>query len=222
MSENTPKEFMRRGYSNPDGMSTDSLVFRVMSRAGEPVSIQTLHKSEELRGFSEQTIRRSINRLMKIRSVQLAGNDGPTKFYAPLGTDMRAMNSPNPKVIPYAGGLITVEEFLTLMLDMDVDPFKPNLKKEIFEIEFLHWLRKRFVYSVITAGDSGYDEQLKNIQVQLSKVHRELDRIVGIIGAWTEAPIWYDQYRDQIAFQTREVQKENPDLIQLAHDYIQS
>lgn len=222
MSNKDTTEFMKRGYTNPDGMATDDMVFRAMDKAGRPMSVAQLHSLPELAELSEQTIRRSINRLMKTNAIQLAGNDGPRKFYAPLGTDMRAMGNPNPKVIPYAGELMSVVDFLKLMLDSETDPFKPDVNLDIFEAEFLHWLRRRFITPVITAGDLGYTEQIARTRANVTKIAVELERIASVIDAWSKAPIWFEQYRDQIAFQNREAMKENAELYQLAWDYVKS
>lgn len=219
------REMMKRGYSNPEGMSTDSIVFRILDELSHPMSIKEINAHPAAYDLTEQTIRRSINRMMSQKIVQLAGNSGPTKLYARIGTDMRALNTSNPKVIPFAGTMVSVKEFLTLMTDQELDPFKSSLAKEVLDADMVAWIRKRFLFTVITAGDSGFDEQLQNTLANLTKVHQEMDRITSTIRAWIDSSIWYAQYRDLIAAQIREMMKEgeeSAELYKLAYAYIQS
>jgi hypothetical protein len=130
--------------------------------------------------------------------------------------------NPNSKLVPFNGAHMNVEDFLRLMVDPNVDPFKPRVKLDIWEADFIHWLRRRFMFPIMTAGDSGFDQQLHNTRESLIKIRAEAERFVATLDQFIESPVWYDHYRDSLALERRNVEKTNPELVKLVMDYMQN
>lgn len=205
--------------NRPSKTENDAIVFKIVSQSPIPLSVTSIQK--HMPHIVERSIRRCIDRLVMEGFLIVAGKDGKTKLY----TARNAMFVPEEQsdsLVPFNGTMMSVGDFIELMVDPEFDPFKPDVKLEVYDPDFIVWLRKRFLYPVITAGDSGYNEQLMRQRENLMKIRTEIERMLKNLDGFINSGMWYDHYRDRIAFQRRQVEKENADLIALAQGWLQN
>lgn len=169
--------------------------------------------------LGERTVRRALLALEAKGFLKVYGRQNNAIIYGKL-TASFAQASANEELIPYAGGLQSVGDYLRLFADPDAKPLarKVNLLSPKAETD----IRKRMTYAVLMAGEPGVSEQIKKTQDDLTLLLQEIEFIHNVLRGFVNSPIWFEQYRDRMAYAIREVQKEDPELFKLAVDYIQS
>lgn len=198
----------------------DGTVFKIVNMSPTPLSITSITK--QMTHVTERTVRRSVDRLIGEGFLTVAGKDGKTILYAAKSAMFVPDMDTAQKLLPFNGATLSVSDFLELLVNPESDPFAMDLKLQVLDVEFVEWLRKRFIYAVITAGDSGYNAQLMRQRESLMKLRAEIQRLADNLDKFVNSPVWYDHYRDRIAFNRREVEQSNPDLVQMARDYLQN
>lgn len=172
-------------------------------------------QTENERPLNERTIRRAIDALAKGAFIIEAGRKENAVLYSKRST---RMTDDSQGLIPFAGELVSVEHFIELMVSPDLSPFK--VKVEVANDEIKAIMRKQLAYAIITSGEAGHNDQLKKVMGNLEKIRAEFDHAAKALEGLLSSPIWYDQYRDGIGYQVRNMQKNNPELFQLAVDFI--
>ena len=205
----------KREYTSAEN---DGRAYKSLQKLNRPASITDIWR--EMPDVAERTVRRSVQRLQRTGHVVPTGKDGATILYGVK--DAQFANTTEQRMIPFAGQQYSIEDFLALMVNPSVDPFKPRIKLEMWDADFIHWLRRRMAIPIITAGDNGFDQQLMQTQEGFIKVKAEVERMLVILDGFINSPVWYEHFRDRLAFERREVEKENPELIKLTMDYIQN
>lgn len=216
---NTPSGYNAITGNRLTQAENDALVFKAVNNSPTPLTVTAIQR--HLPHVVERTIRRCLDRLIKKGFVYVAGKDGNATLYTSKNS-MFVPEGQTDDLIPFNGAMLDVGAFIEMMVDPEFDPFKPNVKLDIFDPDFIVWLRKRFLYPVITAGDSGYNDQLIRQRENLMKVRAEMERFMKNLDGFINSAMWYDHYRDRIAFRRRQVEKENPDLIALAQGWLQN
>lgn len=203
-------------------LSNQSLVYEAFDENEKmtitEVTIKVNSQVTADRRMSEQTVRRAIGNLVSLGHLQRFGRDGLAMTYGKLSTEMTAGNGEQ-ELIPFAGSMETVETFLQVMADPEGQPFKLKLKAPILSEDTNHIVRRTMVHVVLSSGEVGNIEALKVANRRLNNVIDELRYILGNLEAFVDSPLWYEQYRDQMAYSLRRLQEKNPDLFQLAIDY---
>lgn len=209
-------------YANADqrkvGMRNDSRVYDVIRSYSRPITIREIRA--EIPQVVEKTIRRAVSTLVAKGFIAEAGRDNVgAKLYIPAGS---ATHNASERRIPLGGDLLKTKDFVNLMASMEADPFSSRLKLELLTDEARRFLRQRMLFVMISAGEAGLNNQLEKAQENMVKVLEEMERLTSMVRGFLNGAVWYEQYRDAIALDMRELQKENPGLYQLAMDYVKS
>ena len=85
-----------------------------------------------------------------------------------------------------------------------------------------HNVRRQLAYVVMSSIDAGFSQQVRDVNTTLHKLVEDLAYVHSVLEGFLNSPVWYPQYRDQMAVAVREMQKNDPELFQLALDYIKS
>lgn len=176
---------------------------------------ETLGPDEKL---SERTIRRAVNELVSKKLLARYARErnahvfGVTASFAP--------SSIGSELIPLKDGLASVEDFVRAIADPAGRPLKR--KQNLLAEKTQHAIRRLMLAAVFSAGESGHDSNLKQISATLYEAVDELKYVQKFIEAFLSSPIWYSQYRDGVALEIRELQRNNPELFQLAQEYMKS
>lgn len=166
--------------------------------------------------LSDRTIRRSIEALVKSGFLKPYGKANNAMTYGKLSASFVDTNE---KLINFNGELVSIEDFLRLMVDPDSKPLQRG-KNPILSDEVNHTIRRRLAGVVISAGNAGMHEYLQKVQRELFNVLADLNYTTGVLQAFMDSPVWYEQYRDKMAYGMRRVQENDADLIQLAYEYM--
>lgn len=185
-----------------------------------PEVAQRVNAVTDSKPLSEQTVRRSIQSLIRIGSLEKYGTKENAVLYGKAGM----VSSNTDEIISLAGNLMTVESFLRVIVDEEGNPF-PFLVKvqpENYPIspDFQRKLRKRLASVILTAIDPGYNSSLSGPAGFLQKHIEELEHMIKVMRSFLDSPVWFPQYRDKIAGQLRQLQKDDIELFKLGVDYI--
>lgn len=169
--------------------------------------------------LGERTVRRALMDLEAKGFIRVYGRANNAVLYGKLSAAF-ADTDQNEKLIPYAGTLKSVGEYLELFADPEATPLvrKVNLLSRKAE----HDIRKRMTYAVLMAGEPGVADQISRTQGDLTLLLNEVEFLYKVLQGFVNSPIWFEQYRDRMAYAIRDMQKKNPELFKLAVDYIQS
>lgn len=201
-------------------LTNQSLTFQVFGE-NEKLTISeiTARVNERLEGhakLSDQTIRRAITSLSKSGLIKPFGKTNNAQTYGRLSAAMTV--DEGERLIPFGGELLTVSDFVKLMADPEGEPF--TLKAPLISDENQTKLRKLMLYTIITSSSPGYGEELKKAAKQIHNVIAGLEFAADALRAFVDSPVWYEQYRDRIAYALRRLQEEDPKLFELAKDYL--
>lgn len=200
-------------------LNNDSRVYNIIRTYNSPVAIGDIHR--EMMDVSEKTVRRAVKSLMATGFVVEAGKrDGSFLYQA--SSSMPNWNDENSKRIPFNGAYISVNDFMEVMSNPEGNPFEANLKQELLTEGIVNYLRTRMLFVIMTAGEAGFNGQVEIARSGLAKVQSELERLTAIVANFNESAVWYEQYRDGIAYDIRRTQEKNPDLYELAWAFVKS
>ena len=207
------------------GIENQSFVFSLFGD-GQKLTVsdvyQMAHEAKMKTGerpLNERTIRRALTGLEKAGFIITAGRQTGSSaiLYAKQGTSAFEQAAGS-NLIPFAGELVSVEKFLRSFADPEIKPFK--LKKDVLSTEIEHNFRQLLLFAIISSGESGLDEQLKQVSKTLHSRLAEIEHIQKVLKTFLDSPVWFEQYRDRIAYEVRRVQEKDPELYQLAIDAI--
>lgn len=198
-------------------MTNQSNVFNVMKVIGAPATIADI--SRHVGGITERTVRRAIDGLVKSGHVIEAGKNEGAALYA-LREQM-PLSKTESRMVPFgSGSLLSVEDFLDLMTSIETNPLRKATKRPLLSDEMSNAIRQRMAFVIMTAGEPGFANAVNTYRNGLITIQQELMHVLTMVKAFVESPVWYDHYRDQLATSVRDMQKDNPELFQLAKDYI--
>lgn len=166
---------------------------------------------DETTKLNERTVRRAIDALVKNGFLIQVGKQDNAILYAKRSTNMTDESS---ALIPLGGDLVSLAHFVEVISNVESDPFKVKLST-LNESTTLA-LRRQMLFSVLSAGETGHNAQLAKVAKNLHLMASELKHALSMVESLLNSPIWYDQYRDPIGYQVRNLQKNNPDLFKLA------
>jgi hypothetical protein len=182
--------------------------------------VNAIVDGQEVKALSEQTVRRSIQSLVKIGSLQKYGTKENAVLYGKVGMTSGSED----EIISLAGNLLTVADFLRIIVDEEANPFPfvVKVQPENYPIsqEFQRKLRKRMASVVLTAVSPGFNDSLGAPASFLHKHIEELEHMIKVMRSFLDSPVWFAQYRDKIAAQIRQLQKDDIELFKLGVDYI--
>jgi hypothetical protein len=178
-------------------------------------AVRARQKEKGERPLNERTIRRAIDGLHKYGFLVTVGRRENAILYAKQSSVTTASNK---HLVSLGGNLVTVPEFLKTFADLEIDPFK--IKVHTLSHEAAQNIRKRLLFTIISAGEPGFNEQLKMTSKDLHAYLAEVEHIANVLKTFLDSPVWYQQYRDRIAYEVRRTQQEDPELYQLAFDAI--
>lgn len=196
------------------GVENQSKVFAVFDEDTK-LTVKDVHdrvnaKAREIQAsdqLTERTVRRAIDALVSNGFLIPHGKIDNAVLYAKRST---SMTDEETGLIPFAGDLITVESFLSIMSNLESDPFK--VKLSTLSVDAVLTLRRQMLFAIISSGEPGHTDQLKKVAKNLQILANELKHAHDIVKGLLDSPIWYDQYRDPIGYQVRQVQKRDPEL----------
>ena len=186
------------------------LVAEVLDRANEKLK-QEVPPSR----VSQNTVRRAIEALVEGGFLHPYGRIHNAMVYGKPGA---GFNKPDANLIPYAGELKSVKDFIQVMTAADERPL--TRKSNIVGEKTQHAIRRQLVYAIMSASDPGYTTQLKKVNENLHGWVEDLRYLLVFLESFLNSPVWYEQYRDKIGYSIREMQKEDPELFKLAIEYI--
>lgn len=204
-------------------LSNQSLVYDIL-KDGSKLTVTEVHlavsviqKAKGQHPMNERTIRRCLQTLTDEGHLKEFGRT-PTNatLYGRVDVGIEASHT----LVNFGGNLVNVKTFAQLMTDPDGHPFTLNPKAQIISTEMEAKLRSILLYVAISAGSSGQEEKLKTTIDALGKLLNEAEHLVSVLKNFIDSPIWYEHYRDAIAVGVRDLQKEDPELFQLAIDVI--
>lgn len=167
--------------------------------------------------ISEATVRRAVSDLEKLGSLKSYGRQNNAFLY---GKPTAALFDSDRKLIPYAGELKDVEDFIRIITNPKERPFTRNTA--VMGEKMQHNVRRQLAYVVMSSIDAGFSQQVRDVNTTLHKLVEDLAYVHSVLEGFLNSPVWYPQYRDQMAVAVREMQKNDPELFQLALDYIKS
>ena len=161
----------------------------------------------------DRTIRRALASLEKSGFIITAGKQNNSVLYAKQGTSFSS--DPNgQQIIPLAGNLVTVTEFLRLFADLEVNPFK--VKANVVSDRAALDIRRLMLFVVLTADSPGYNNQLKKVNRDLHAVLGEFEHAANTLRNFLNSPVWYEQYRERIAREVRQTDQTSPEIVKTA------
>lgn len=167
----------------------------------------------------ERTIRRTVESMVKLGFMSKFTKSGNATVYGRISTALTA-NDLSDEVVPLGDNLVTVEKFLRAIADPNARPLKRS--QNILAEKSQHVIRRLMVFTILSAGESGHDPNLQQASNSLHAAIAELNYVQKMLKAFVDSPIWYPHYRDKLAAEVREVQRKDPELFQLAQDYMLS
>lgn len=202
-------------------LENQSNVYNAMRTLGRPATIAEV--SKHVGGIVERTVRRAILDLVNSGYVIEAGKAENSALYAVRG--QMPMGAAAKAVVPFGSGkLMPVGDFIDVMASPDGNPMhkggKDGTKKPVMSDAMASAIRQRMTFVILTSGEPGFANAVHTYHNGLIAIQQELEYLLGIVKAFNDSAVWYDHYRDQLAVGVREMQKNNPELFQLAMDYI--
>lgn len=201
-------------------LSNQSIVFEVF---GDNEKLMVTEIQERVNGklapdkLSGNTVRRAISELEDKGFIQSFGRHHNARLY---GKPSAGIGDVKQTLIPYSGELKTVVEFVHLMTDPNSRPL--TRKTAVIGEKMQHRIRRQLLFAIITAGNPGYTSKLMDVNADLHLLADDLRFALSVIQNFLDSPVWYEHYRDQIAQGVQELQKSNPELFELAINYIGS
>lgn len=192
-------------------------VVEILERVNEKLKRESQHNDEEFTRMSDSTVRRALDSLVKTNFLRTYGRSNNAMLYGKISA---AYADAEQKLITFSGELITIEDFLTQVISPEERPLQ--LKTPILSKSREHDIRRRLAFVIMSAGELGLNEKLEEVRQELETLHTEMAYVSNVLRGFLDSPVFYQQHRDRIGNNVREVQKKNPDLIQLAFDYIQN
>lgn len=202
--------------------SNEQMVFKAIKDSKGKVTVSEL--SAIIPHITDRTVRRCIYDLEKkgfIRSVAKRGN-AMTYELADKSMYEDSDSFDEVPIIPFGGDMKTVNDFLEIVVSPDSNPLNNDPDKNLLRTSISNGIRRAMAGVVLTSGVAGQEEFVAGAQKELLKVEAELRYVLKIVSDFNNSTVWFDQYRDRIAFQNRRAQQSNPTLFQLAFDYIRS
>jgi len=194
----------------------DERVYAALKELGFPSSITRIHLT--VGEISERTVRRAVASLVKNGFVVETGRAAGSSSV--LYSVTESASTETGKLIPLESGFVTVEDFMRVMSSMTTDPFRSNTKTEVFSEKIKMAIRKRMLFVIITASEPGFKGQLNTVQESLIRIEEEMERMLNLLRNFNNSPVWFDQFRDQMALGVREAQKNDAELYQLCQDIV--
>lgn len=207
------------------GLQNEQRVFNVLREKQIKLSIAEI--ASKLDGeITERTVRRCISALVEKGMVKKYGRTTSGVQYALADKSMyeseTSFSDEELKLIAFAGTMQTVTEFLEMMVAPDQNPLALKNVAPVVRTSVATGIRRAMAGVVLTASSAGQDEFLKATRVSLQAVEDELRFLLKVVSEFNNSAVWYDQYRDTIAYQLRLMHKNNPELFQLAMDFVRS
>jgi hypothetical protein len=169
------------------------------------------------RPLNERTIRRALDGLQKAGFIITVGRQNNAILYGKQGTSAFEQ-AEGAELIPLAGELVSVEKFMRMFADPSLEPFK--VKRDTLAVDAEQHMRQMLLFAIISSGSVGLDDKLKQASKLLHSYLAEVEYIQKVLKTFIDSPVWYEQYRDRIAYEVRRVQEKDPALYQLAIDAI--
>jgi hypothetical protein len=203
-------------------LTNQSLVYEVFGD-DEKLTIAeiTSRTNEKLEGhqkLSDQTVRRAVKDLCASGLLKPFGKSYNSQTYGKLSASFSAPE--DEKLIPFAGEMVSVQDFMRTMTDPDLRPF--TLKTPLIGEKRQHAIRRMMLYPIIMSNTSGVGENLKAVSAELYGVIDELEFMLASLRSFVNSPIWYEQYRDRMARSLRVVAEKDPELFQLTVNYVRN
>lgn len=184
----------------------------ILDRVNEKLKAQ-----EPPERMADSTLRRALAELVDKGQLKTYGRQHNAVLY---GRPSAGFSDSDDPMIPYAGELCSVENFLALMTNPTEKPLARKLP--LLGEKTQHQIRRRMVYAILTAGEPGYSEKLKETNASLHAIIDDLAFTLHVLRSFVDSAVWYSNYRDEIGRHLRTLQDKNPDLFQLAIDYMRS
>lgn len=201
-------------------LSNQSRVYKVFGENEKltiaEVVLRVNGEPEPSEKLSERTIRRAIDGLVKSGFLKTYGKQNNATLYGLLSA---SYTDSQQRLINFNGELLGVGEFLKTITDPQGKPLQKG-KTAVIDKKADHVIRKLLTFAIMSAGEPGYNTQLKEVAIQLRNALAQLEFASGVLKNFLDSPVWYEQYRDQIGRSLREVQEKDPDLFQLANDFM--
>lgn len=198
-------------------LGNQSKVYQILKLIGKPLTITEV--SGHLPALSERTVRRAIGDLVKSGHIMQAGKDGAAVQYAIR--EYVPQTEKNATIVPLGGMALPIDEFIEMMASPEKNPLhKGNTKRPILSDGMSDAIRQRMTFVVMSAGEAGFNDAVSRYRSGLNDVEQELKYLLGVLHEFNTSAVWYDHYRDSMASSVREMHKKNPELFQLARDYI--
>lgn len=204
-------------------LTNQSLVYEAMGDDQKltirEILYQVNSRRDETDQLSEQTIRRAVTDLCKLGQLKPFGKAANgAQTYGKLSAHFTG--DPKDKLIPFGGNLVGVEDFIKLIADPETRPLKKN--SNVLAEKSQHNIRRMMLFAILSAGEAGQNEALNTVHAQLHNAVQELTYARDIINHYVNSSIWFPAYRDKLALSVRNVIKNDPELYQLAQDYMKS
>lgn len=204
-------------------LSNRSLVFEAFAENEKLTTpevtqrVNEIAKKRDRLPLSERTVRRSIEALVELGSLKVHGRQNNAVLYGKLSASFADEKE---RLINLSGELLSVEDFLKLVVAPDAHPLQKNPKLAVTSQDIEHHIRRRLAFVIWSAGNPGLNSQLDVVMRELHNVLKEYQHAANLIQTFLNSPVWYEQYRDKIGTAMRKVQEKNPDLFDLTDAYV--
>lgn len=202
-------------------LSNERHIYNILNDSGSKLPVTEIYTRLALAGnqLSDKTIRRALTKLKEGAFVQEYGKQNGAVMYGVSDLPGEKFREDR-ATINFGGTLVPLEDFVRMLSSFENDPFKLDFKSTVLSETQSLALRRRMLAVVITAGVPGYNEKLHGLAESLIKLQGELEYITKVIKSFTDSPVWYEQYRDGLAYQLRRLQEKDPDLYKIALDLV--
>lgn len=167
--------------------------------------------------LAERTIRRAIDSLKRQGFLRTFGRSRGSTLFGRIDTSY-ASSEANEPIVSFGGELVTVEDFLQMLTDMQNDPLKKKLS--LLSVKKSLFLRRLMTFVIMSSGEAGYNDRVNACKKQMLEVIDDLEHTLNVLQSFANSSVWYDVYRDRIAGELRSVQERNPDLFALAVNFV--
>ena len=191
-------------------------IVEILDRVNDKLKAQT-EPDEKFVRMADSTLRRAIAELVDKGQLKPFGRQGNAALY---GKPSAGIGDADQQLIPFAGELKSVQEFLQIMTDPEGRPL--TRKTSIIGEKTQQRIRRQLAFVVMSSGEPGHFQTVKELNVSLHDLSKDLAYIQNVIQSFLDSPVWYEQYRDQIAYALRKMQERDPEFYQLVIDYIRS
>jgi ribosomal protein L20A (L18A) len=202
--------------------SNEQLVYKVLKEIGSKHTIPEI--ASQIPSITERTVRRCVDDLVKQGYARKYGRRGNATLYGLADKSMysEAEGFEEIEIIPFGGELLTVQAFLEMMVSLEENPFNDNPEINLLRSPVTNGIRRAMAGTILTTNSTGQEAYLQKAAGLLLSIEQELRYVLKLLDSFNASGVWFDQYRDRIAFQVRRAQQMNPDLIQLAIDFVRS